>query len=143
MYVYTWGYQINHCSWVFPRTLTLRLSRAQLAVPSASEHLFVPDTLDREKAQEGGTCLFPALLLEAVIPHWSLVLSQTRILTASRPRSQALGLSLDLTLASPLCRLADHRLLSLHSHGANSSHEISFHTAMYPLGRFPGEPWPG
>lgn len=108
MYVYTWGYQISHCSWVFPRTLTLRLSRAQLVVPSASEHLFVPDTLDREKAPEGGTCLFPALLLEAEIPYWSLVLSQTRILTASPLCSQALGLCLDFTLASPLCRLADY-----------------------------------
>lgn len=44
--------------------MTLRLSRAQLAVPSAGEDLLVSDTLDREKAQEGGTCLFPALLLE-------------------------------------------------------------------------------
>lgn len=140
MYVYTWGYQISHSSWVFPRTLTLRLSRAQLAVSIASDHLFVPDTLDREKALEGGACLFPALLLEAVIPHWSLVLSQTRILTASLPCSQALGLCLDFTLASPLCRLA----VSIVIVWRRFPHMNSPVTQLCILsGRFPGEPWPG
>lgn len=41
----------------------LRLSRAQLAVPSAGKHL-CPWHPDREKAQEGGICLSP--------PHSSL-----------------------------------------------------------------------